>query len=589
MLDWTANRDYREINELPGDLRDFVSLDLEGDSSGLDMLKEPPFCVQISDRPGRAFLIWKRDLHILQPLLDSRRIVFHTATGDVLCLENAGLKVDWSRIEDVMMQAHCIDSSNPAKLKEKAARDLFINHPEWSADLYRSPETFLRYSCGDADITIQEHELYYPQVMNDRANKRAYKIEMGLTPILASMERVGVRLDANKLCDMQAIGIKILEKLESHIYKAAGVQFNVNAPKQVGQVLFDKLGLEAKEKTKGGKPSTNKEALQAIEDQHVVVKLIMTYRRVTTTCNTSIGGLLKGIASDGRVHTTYLQAAAPTKRLASIKPSLLNQPKRAKDKLDKLIRPRKAFIPSEDYQLVAADASQIELRLMIFSTGNKRLIEALNSGVDFHRVTGRLITEVVDSVRKKLSQISKEERERGKTFNYALPYGMDKFGLSRRLDISVELASAIFKRMRGVFGPIFDWVEREKKWGKSNGASRTIFGGRLRSLPALQASNKKMRMKAERNIVNDKVQGGAAEIFKLGLINLFRKKPASWNMLIPIHDECLLEIPKSEANEESYRFIRDSLCQEFKGFGSFPYDVSIGPNWQDMEEIKFKS
>lgn len=588
MIDWNKECDYREVSELPQDLGEFVSLDLEGDSSGLDMLKDSPFCVQISDRPGRAFLIWKKDLHTLQPLLDSRRIVFHTAGGDVLCLENAGLKVNWSKVEDVMMEAHCIDSSYPAKLKEKAAKDLFINHPEWSPDLYRSPEMFLRYSCGDADITIREHELYYPQVMSNAANKRAYKIEMGFCPILASMERIGFRLDTQKLYSMQVTGTKILQKLESRIFKEAKVTFNLNAPMQVGQVLFEKLGLEAKEKTAKGKPSTSKEALLAIEDQHVVVKMITTYRRIATNLRTSIGGLLKRTDSDGRVRTTFLQAAAPTKRLASIKPSLLNIPKRAKDKIDEFMQPRKAFIASEGHQLIAADASQIEFRLMIFSTGDKGLIGALKSGVDFHRVTGRLITEVIDGVRKKLSQISKEERERGKTFNYALPYGMDKYGLARRLDVSVEVSSAIFKRVRGIYNPIFNWIEKERKWGIANGASRTIFGGRLRSLPALQVSNKKMRVKAERNIVNDNIQGGAAEIFKLSLINLFKKKPASWNILLPIHDEAVLEIPQDEANEEAYRFIRDTLYQEYKGFGSFPYDVSIGPNWKDMEEIKFK-
>lgn len=586
-MEWTKNCDYREITQLPQDLGEFVSLDLEGDSSGLDVLTQPPFSVQFSDRPGRGFLVFGKYLDILQPLLDSRRIVFHTAVGDVLCLENAGLKVNWKTTEDVMMEAHCIDSSNPAKLKEKAAKDLFINHPGWSPDVYRSPQIFLAYSVGDADITIREHELYYPKVMGNVDNKRAYRIERGLTPILAHMERVGVRLDIPKLNKMRATGFAVLKRLEKRVYKEAGVTFNINAPKQVREVLFGKLGLESTEQTPSGLAATSKEVLQSLEDEHVVVKLISTYRRLATNLRTSIGGLLKHVSPDNRVHTTYLQAAAPTKRLASIKPSLLNQPKRAKDKLDEFMMVRKAFIPSEGYQLIAADASQIELRLMISLTKNADLIKALKSGVDFHQVTGRILTEIMEGVRKKLSQISSFERERGKTFNYALPYGMDKYGLSRRLDISVEIAQAIFSRMRGVFGPVFDWVEREKKWGIKNGMSRTPLGGMLRSLPALQASNKRMRSKAQRNIVNDHIQGGAAELFKLALINLFKKMPCSWHLLIPVHDEILLEIPQDDAREEAYRFIRDTLYQSFFGV-TFPYDVSIGPNWSEMKEIKFK-
>lgn len=586
-MEWTRDCDYREIKELPPDLGDVVALDAEARSEGWDVLKDIPYTVQISDKPGRGFLIRSEHLYILKPVLKSK-VVFHTAKSDAMVLENAGFKINWKAHEDVMLEAMCLDTGNPGGLKEKAARDLFISHPEWSSAVYSTPQVFLAYSVGDADLTIREHELYYPKICSDKLSTRAYQIEKSITPALMEMERNGMQLDIKQLKVMEEAAGKILIKLEQMIHKAAGVSFNVNAHLQVGNVIFGKLGLKGKEKTKGGKSSTSKIALEALRDEHPIVNMILTYRRIATSKRTSIGGLLKHADKNGMVHTDFLQAGIPTKRLASIRPSLLNQPKHAVSKLDELVRVRKAFIPSPGYRLVSADASQIEFRLMLYSSRDEDLISALEKGADFHTVTGRLIVEVLTGARKKLSQISYSERDKGKTFNYALPYGMDEYGLSRRLNISLSKAKGIFEKVRGLYGGLFDWIAKETQIGVARKASRTLFGGHLRNLPMLESSNKRERMKARRNIVNDQIQGGAAEIFKICLFKFYKAKPPSWRMLLPVHDQIIFEIPEGDDLMEACRFAKDVLDQDFGSLGKYPFDVSTGPNWQDMKEVEFK-
>lgn len=588
MIEWTKDCDYREIKELPSDLGETVALDAEATAEGWDTLKDIPYTVQISDRPGRGFLIKREHLEILRPLIESKKIVFHTAKSDAMVLENAGFKINWKDHEDVMLEAMCLDTENPAGLKEKAARDLFITHPDWSPSVYSTPQTFLSYAVGDADITIREHELYYPKVCEDKPSTRAYRIEKSLTPVLMEMERNGMQLDLQELKVMEKAAGKIMVQLEKRIHKAAGVTFNVNAHMQVGNVLFGKLGLKGKEKTKGGKSSTSKIALEGLKNEHPIVNMILTYRRIATTKRTSIGGLLKHADEEGKVHTEFLQAGIPTKRLASIKPSLLNQPKRAKTKLDELVTVRKAFVPSLGYRMISADASQIEFRLMLYSSGDKDLIEALERGVDYHIVTGRLIVEALTGVRKKLSQISDLERDRGKTFDFALPYGMDEYGLSRKLNISTGKAKAIFDKVRRLYGGLFDWIAKETQKGVARKASRTLLGGHLRNLPLLESPNKRARMKARRNIVNDQIQGGAAEIFKIALVKFFKAKPASWRLLLPVHDQIIFEIPEDDDVIEACRFTKEVLGQDFGKLGRYPFDVETGPNWAEMKKVKFK-
>lgn len=591
MVKWMKERNIEVLEcteSLPEDIGDTVGLDLETVPDG-HKLTVKPICITLSDRPDRGMWIdttetpeGEKGKQMVQRLLDTdRKIIMHTAKLDTMTLENGGINFNWANIEDVMLEAYCLDTTISSQMKAKVAQKLGINHPQWSTEIYRNSKLMREYSTGDACLHKMLHDAYAPQLAAEK-KELSYKIERLFTPILVEMERRGVRIDRQKLVEMDKSAENTEMRMRKAIWQLAGQSFNIDAPQQVGAILFDKLKLPSTVKTKKGKPSTNKEALKALRGQHKIVDLILLVRAISHLRSTHIKGILEHTIGD-RVHADFYQSTVPTKRLAAVNPSLLNQPKKPMGGL----LMREAFIPSEGHYMIACDASQIEFRLLIYSCKGVKLINDLEGGKDFHRSTGKIIKDVLTERNNPPETLVKDDRDRGKTFNYALPYGMGAGGLAGRLNISKSQAKEIFNIHRSTHSQIYTWIDEEQEKGLQTGWTRT-WTGNLRTLPVLKSkhSNRFMKMKALRNVINDQIQGGAAEIFKIAMRRVFKNKPSDWKMLLPIHDEVLLEIPNEYDHVEVCRWLRGSLHTELGEIGKYPFESSYSTkDWAHMEEI----
>jgi len=585
-----ANKmNYKAVKTLPlSSLGSVIGIDLEGTKEGLNRFTDRPFCVTLSTAPGTGLLLWQKDLHQLQPLFDSDRLfVFFSAKQDVMTLQNAGLRLPWSKVHDAMLEDMALDSGSPASLAAKAARDLGTNKDKWTPSLYEDEARFICYACKDADLTLQLHNLYFPKLKSS-GKLPPYSLERKLVPVLVALERRGVPVSRSRLEKIYELQGRVMAQLEKEIWDSVGVPFNLNAPKQIAEVLFGRLGIDARVKTRKGQLSTNKEVLRSIQNQHPVIPKIMLYRRMATHRRTHVKGLLDHVQPDGRVRAEFLQAGIPTKRIAAVSPSLLNEPKRYETSLEEKLAVRSAIVAPRGFYLLSADFSQIEFRLMIYSSKDPTLIKALEDGVDFHRVTARMIIETISGVRKKLSQITEDERAKGKTFNYGLSYGMSEKGVASRLGLSMAKARAVLDRFSKVYEGLYRWMVREKQRGLKTGCSRTWLQDPLRKIDGLSSPFRGEREKAARNIINDQIQGGAAEIFKLSLIRYHRNPIPGVDLLLPIHDEALFQVPDELPPERVAAQLKPILTVDLthRGLGFYPVDFKHGKSFHGMKKIQ---
>ncbi len=573
-LRWTHGCDYQVISELPSDLGPIVALDTEGPRSGFNARTDPPYTVQLSDRPGRAFILRQRDLEILRPLFESdARILVYNAIHEILTFGNTDLPFRWD--EDVMLMAYIENTNESASLCAASARHLAINHPHWSPELYGDSKVFVRYACGDADLTLR---LYLKLKDSAAVTPRVYRLERGFVPALVNMHRRGVSVNQGELTRLGGMYQEAAKRVRERVWKAVGHDFELDSHAQVRHVLFEELKLEPTSRTTGGLASTSKDALAGLALQSPVVADILMHRRLVKRRGTYLDKLGQFIEDDGKVHASILNAVVPTFRLACTRPNLMNQPKRSPSKLEKRLSIRDVFVPSPGCYFFGADFSQIELRLMIYSSADRALIELLESGVDFHTRTACIVSG------RSEGSITAEERAAGKTVNYALCYGATPSGLVYRLGFSKEVAQRVVSRLQVALRPLFAWMDRERGLALETGESRT-FLGRVRSLPDLggRGYNKK---RALRNVINDQIQGGAAQLFKLALIRADATLPSEIRLLIPVHDEALFEVSNEVPVVEAVRQVRSVLELDMGPVGCYPVDFVRGvTGWGRMEKL----
>jgi DNA polymerase-1 len=437
-------------------------------------------------------------------------------------------------------------------------------------------ETASPYAAEDADITLRLHESLWPKLENDAALKSVYRdMEIPLITVLADIERNGVLVDANMLGKQSELLAKRLLEIESDAFKEAGGEFNLGSPKQIQTILFEKQGLPVLKKTPKGQPSTAEGVLQELAEDYdyALPKLILEHRGLSKLKSTYTDKLPLMInAQSGRVHTSYHQAVAATGRLSSSDPNLQNIPVRSEEGR----RIRQAFIAPKGYKIVAADYSQIELRIMAHLSGDKGLLTAFAEGEDVHRATAAEVFGV------KREAVTTEQRRSAKAINFGLIYGMSAFGLARQLDVSRGEAQnyidLYFERYPGV--KIF--MEKTRERARENGYVETVFGRRL-YVPDIKASNMQRRQYAERTAINAPMQGTAADIIKRAMITC-----ADWigrdnkqvRMIMQVHDELVFEIAEA-AVEGSVEQI--SACMTGAAELEVPLEVSvgIGKNWDE--------
>ncbi len=432
-------------------------------------------------------------------------------------------------------------------------------------------DTACRYAAEEADLTLRLHHALWPKLESIPALQAVYEdIEMPLVPVLAAMERHGVLIDGDVLrLQSQQLGKRMLE-IQQQAWKEAGHEFSLDSTKQLQAVLFDELGLAAKVKTPKGQPSTNEEALEAIADDHALPRLILDYRgmaKLRSTYTEKLAGIVN--PRTGRVHTSYHQGSVATGRISSSDPNLQNIPIRTEEGR----RIRQAFIAPSGWKVMAADYSQIELRIMAHLSGDEGLLKAFREGGDVHRATAAEVFGVTPE------GVSSEQRRAAKAINFGLMYGMSAFGLAKQLSVDRGEASDYMARYFSRYPGVRAFMERTREQAHRDGFVQTLFGRRL-YLENLAARNQALRASAERAAVNAPMQGTAADIIKRAMLAVaaFLAGRNDATMLMQVHDELVFEV-----REDAVDAVREAVRAHMTGAAelSVPLlvEIGVGDNW----------
>ena len=400
------------------------------------------------------------------------------------------------------------------------------------------------YAAEDADITYQLKQKLHKELMDKQVAHLLQRLEVPLVPVLSAMEMEGIRIDDAFLSDYSKELEEMSNNLESQIYETSGANFNIASPKQMGEVLFDVLKLDSKaKKTKTGQYKTDEATLQKLAGEHEIVSKILEYRKINKLRSTYVDALPKLIhPSTGRVHTSFAQAVAATGRLSSTNPNLQNIPIRTD--MGKEIR--KAFVPRDDnHTLLAVDYSQIELRIVASVAEDSGMLEAFNNGLDIHTATAAKVFGV------DVSEVTKNQRYKAKSVNFGLIYGQGAFGLSQNLGIKRSEASELIDAYFEQFGGVKKYMDDTINFAREHGYVKTLMG-RKRFIPDINSNNRTVVGFAERNAINAPIQGSAADMIKLAMINIHERLSSmdvGTKMILQVHDELLFDVPKTELEE----------------------------------------
>ncbi len=434
-------------------------------------------------------------------------------------------------------------------------------------------ELLKEYACEDADITLQLRRVFETKLKENGFQELFEKIEMPLVPVLASMEAEGVKLDIGALKEYSKKLLTEIQVIEKEIHEQAGATFNIGSPKQLGEVLFDKLNITPKPKqTKTKQHSTAEDVLAKLVNKHPIIQLILDYRSLTKLKSTYVDALPELVNSrTGRLHTSYNQAVTTTGRLSSNNPNLQNIPIRT----ERGREIRKAFVPrNEDFVLLAADYSQIELRIIASISGDKHMIEDFNEGRDIHAATAARVYGV------NLEEVTPEMRRNAKTVNFGIIYGISAFGLSERLNISRSEAGDIIKQYFTKYTGIRKYMDEQIEFARKHGYVETLMK-RRRYLRDINSNNSVVRGFAERNAINAPIQGSAADMIKLAMTAIHRdmeEQQLRSRMILQVHDELVFDVFRQEAEMLS-KIIHDKMKNAMPLKVPVEVDMNTGMNW----------
>ncbi|MCK9201303.1 MAG: DNA polymerase I [Gallionella sp.] len=534
--------------------------------------------------PGAPDQLGAQALERLKPWLESPR---HKKLGqnlkyDLHIFANHGIHLAGIH-DDTLLQSYVLESHKPHELGNLVLRHLNLATIAYADVVGKGAkqicfdqvdlDTATRYAAEDADVTLQLHNTLAPQIEVQSGLQHVYRdIELPTMAVLYIMERNGVLLDSALLqVQSRELGEKLIA-LEAKAHEAAGQPFNLNSPKQLREILFDKLQLPVKKKTPSGDPSTDEEVLQELALDYPLPKILLDYRGMAKLKSTYTDKLPQMVdRRTGRVHTSYSQAVAVTGRLASSDPNLQNIPVRTAEGR----RIREAFIAPQGSRIVSADYSQIELRIMAHLSGDEGLLRAFANGEDIHRATAAEIFMTTPA------DVDSEQRRYAKVINFGLIYGMSAFGLAKQLGIERSAAIAYIDRYFARYPGVKNYMDSTREQAKQQGFVETVFGRRL-WLPEINASNGMKRQGAERAAINAPMQGTAADLIKLAMIAVQHWLVAEQlqsKLIMQVHDELVLEVPENELVRVKEK-LRELMCNvaELK----VPLEVGLGEgaNWE---------
>ncbi len=523
-------------------------------------------------------------LDLIRPILEDESLskVGQNIKYDMIVLKKEGVEIN-GIVCDTMLASYLLDPSRRGHSLDDLA-EIFLEHRMIpikeligtgksqilfsEVDIERASE----YSCEDADVTFRVAAILGPRVEREGLGELFRDLELPLIPVLVDMELAGVRVDTDYLKTLSVEFGKMLEITEAQIYEIAGEEFNINSPKQLGEILFERLGMKPLKKTKTG-PSTSLEVLEQLALQHELPRQILEYRSIFKLKSTYVDALTHLVnPRTGRIHTSYNQAVAATGRLSSSDPNLQNIPIRSPEGR----KIRKAFIPEKGHVFVAADYSQIELRVMAHLSGDERLREAFSSGEDIHAITAASIFQCAPA------HVTPDMRRKAKEINFGIIYGMGAFRLASTLGVGMKMARQYLEDYYATYSGVHRYMEDVPEKAAKDGFVSTVLG-RKRFLPDLNNPNKIAQQGARRVAINTTIQGSAADLIKLAMIRVHKaikreKLPAA--MILQVHDELILEVREDAAAHAS-----DLLKNEMEG--AYPLsvplvvDAATGRNWDE--------
>lgn len=574
---------------------ELVALDTE--TTSLDPLTARLVGLSVSVKPGQAFYVPVAHrgsldveqldkgyvLDTLRPWLESvdAAKVLHNAKYDTHVLLNEKIHLRGIR-EDTMLQAYVLQSHKRVSMEELALQWLGLKGASYEDICGKGAKQICfdevdipvasQYACEDADYTLRLHQCLRPQVAQEEGLERIYLLEIQASDVLTIVERNGVKIDVPTLArQSHELGQKMLE-LENKAYELADQPFNMNSPKQVGEILFGKLGIPVVRKTASGAPSTDEDVLTRLAQDYPLPQVLLEYRGLAKLKSTYTDKLPKMVNPDsGRVHTRYAQAAVITGRLASSDPNLQNIPVRTAEGR----RVRAAFV-SELGKIVSADYSQIELRVMAHVSGDTNLQQVFEQGGDVHTATAAEIFGVADA-----KDVSSDQRRAAKAINFGLIYGMGEFGLASNLGITRDAARAYIDRYFARYPGVASYMTRIKAQAHEQGYVETVFGRRL-WLPELKGAKGPRMAGAERAAINAPMQGTSADLIKMAMVAVQRwleEKGLRTQMVMQVHDELVFDVPEDELD-----ILRENLpglmCNVAKLDVPLVAEVGVGDNWE---------
>ena len=592
--------DKTALSDLVGRLKTSNMFAVDTETTSKDPMQAKLVGLSFSMEPDEAFYIplahdypdvpdqlaLKTVLNLLKPVLENPGIkkIGQNIKYDWMVLKRHGINLA-GVVFDTMLASYLINPSKRAHNLDQIALD-FLDHKtityqdvtgkgKKSVSFAQvSLEKAGPYSCEDADITLMAYHVLKPMLEDASLVQLLKKVEMPLVPVLMKMEMTGVCVDKKKLRNLSASFGNQLKRLESRIYSIAGEEFNIRSSQQLGHILFEKLNLPVQKKTKKKTAySTDVNVLTALADKHELPELILRHRTLAKLKSTYTDALLDLVHPETeRIHTSYNQTVTATGRLSSSDPNLQNIPIRT----DQGMEIRRAFIPRDGWILVSADYSQIELRILAHYADDEILIKAFKDDEDIHTRTATEVFQVFPSF------ITPELRRQAKVINFGIVYGMSPYGLSKELDISRKMAKTYIDNYFARYKGVKRFVDQTISTARNTRKTSTLLG-RIRHLPDINSANKTVREFAERTAINTPIQGTAADLIKIAMINVdaaFSERGLKTAMLLSVHDEIVFEVPPEEL-ETVKKLIKEIMEGIWDLKVPLKVNVASGGNWAE--------
>lgn len=584
-----------ERKELLAILLEQKSVCFDTETDRLDAMHANMVGMSFSYKPREAFYVAvpdnyegaKKIVQEFKPFFESELIekVAHNIKYDIKVINRYGVNVSGPTF-DTMIAHYLINPESKQNMDYLS--EFHLNYKPISIEsligkkgkgqrsmIELSPEEIVDYACEDADITMQLKELFEPEIQKEHLKDLFYQIEMPLVEVLKSMEIEGIAIDTAGLNKYSKELGETLIELERGIKSEAGIDFNVDSPRQLGEVLFEHLKISSKaKKTKTGQYATSEDVLQKLVHTHPIISMILDYRQLRKLKSTYVDPLPTMTDEiDGRIHTSFMQTVAATGRLSSNNPNLQNIPIRtAKGR-----EIRRSFIPrDENHVLMSADYSQIELRVIAALSGDRNMIDAFKGGMDIHAATAAKVYQVP------IEEVTREQRSAAKAVNFGIIYGQSAFGLAQNLNISRTEAKQIIDSYFEQYGTIKSYMDKAIADARAKGYVETIMK-RRRYLNDINSANAIVRGFAERNAINAPIQGSAADIIKIAMISLFntmKKKQVKSKMLLQVHDELVLDVHKTEVDLMT-DLVKTEMEKAVELVVPLVVEVQTASNWLD--------